>query len=424
MGSKGASIMSHNEKVNLLFVSNYYPHFSAGVLRITDFARNLVRIDHDVHILSNMSLIKIFKNKGKETIDRINIYRSLCLGYELSNTIIDPIQILSTFLFSLYIALRNKINYFIVSVPPGTPGIGAFFAAKFLRKKIVFDIRDEWEDASIQQSRFKFKRCTYKYFLKKFYTLLYSHATFVITVTPTILKHLNERGVSKAYLVPNGSNLQLFYPRVGIKRSKIRNKLGLASQDFIVVYAGVLGGYYRVDVVLEAVRRLQRRGLRDIKFVIVGDFDARDPRSKAKRDRFLRLPEELSISKSVVFTGCVPRQEAAKIIGCSDLGVIPYDDNVLWASAYSSKLFDYMASGLPIIASAAAQSDLADLIGTNKIGFIVKPLSPKDFSRTIQKMYLNDKLRSSMGKNALKLAKKRFDKKELARLFLDLLSRA
>jgi hypothetical protein len=44
----------------------------------------------------------------------------------------------------IFFALRPEVV--VISLPSGEPSVGAHLASKFAHAKVVFDVRDEWED--------------------------------------------------------------------------------------------------------------------------------------------------------------------------------------------------------------------------------------------------------------------------------------
>jgi glycosyltransferase involved in cell wall biosynthesis len=65
------------------------------------------------------------------------------------------------------------------------------------------------------------------------------------------------------------------------------------------------------------------------------------------RARELGLTEE-----DVVFTGYVPsHEEALRVLGSGDIGVVPSRTTAQWQASIPNKLFDYMAAGLAVVTS-------------------------------------------------------------------------
>jgi len=78
-----------------------------------------------------------------------------------------------------------------------------------------------------------------------------------------------------------------------------------------------------------------------------------------------------AVARYVTLTGLVAQSEAAKYLACSDLLISPHVPNADGSEFFGSptKLFEYMAMGKPIIASALGQ--IADVVsgkGATRLG--------------------------------------------------------
>lgn len=402
--------------MKLLFVGHYFPLRGSGILRVYDLARFLVTLDNSVSVVSCMNLRDIFRVKAGEKIDNITVYRALSLDLRLSEVIIDVFQILSIFLLSLFVILREKVDFVIISVPPGVVGIGGFFAGKISRRKLVFDVRDRWEDHSIYFSKYMLGRFTHM-ILKKLFNLLYRKANLVISVTPSLVTYMKMRGCSKVAFIPNGADVKLFHPRVSNEKSAIRSELGLHDGDIALVYAGSIGAYYRPDIVIRAIHYLMEINyIPHIKFLIMGKGEP------LKIRETLKLIEDLGLEHNVIFLGEQEREGVARILSCCDLGVVPYDDSVLWTSAYSTKFFEYCATGLPVIVTVTKDSDLATLVRKHKVGYVVDPLNIEQFASAVKEFCnLSEKEKKEMSDRARNLVVNFFDRREITKKLVETL---
>ena len=204
-------------------------------------------------------------------------------------------------------------------------------------------------------------------------------------------------------LVPNGADLNTFKP--------------LPKEDvgpFNLLYSGGIGGYYRIDVILKALRRLFDKGPNDIVLTVVGSGDV---------DNLLSLASELDILKNIDYKGVIhERIELASLIAKADVGLIPYDDNPLWSNALPAKFFEYCACGIPVIATAHKDSLIAELIKNYQIGLTSKPMDEEKLAEAIYWMYKNRTFTEGAGKRARTLIEDRFDRTKIAEEFLKMIT--
>jgi hypothetical protein len=71
------------------------------------------------------------------------------------------------------------------------------------------------------------------------------------------------------------------------------------------------------------------------------------------------------------------------LINESDVGLIPYDDNPLWKNSLPAKFFEYCACEIPVIATAYADSLLAELIRKYDIGLTSPPMNEAKLAEAI-----------------------------------------
>jgi len=278
---------------------------------------------------------------------------------------------------------------------------------------MVVDVRDEWEDAVLKRTKRVLTRRLYRLY-RPLFNAIYRKSHFVITVTPSLVKKLKQKDVKEVFLLPNGADIKLFHPLSPKECSETRKNLGLRKEDFVFVYAGAVGLYYKLDVVIKALKILIRQHrLPNLKLLVIGGGD--------KVREYKELTRQLGMEEKVLFFDERPRTEVAKILPCCNVGVIPFDNDPIWFSAYTTKIFEYSAAGLPTIASIIKNADLEKLILENKIGLAVEPLQTEQMAKAMLRIHNDKKTREVMGTNARKLAVERFNRDEIAGKFAELL---
>jgi len=157
----------------------------------------------------------------------------------------------------------------------------------------------------------------------------------VILITNNLKKIFEERGVprEKILVAPDGVDLKEF--DIKENQEECRRKLNLPLDKKIVLYAGSLYKWKGVDTLLKAARNLQ-----NVLFVIVGG-NKKDLQS---------FKFQVSSFKYVAHR---PHSEMPHWLKAADVLVLPnsgkYDISKYWTSPM--KLFEYMASKRPIVAS-------------------------------------------------------------------------
>ena len=131
---------------------------------------------------------------------------------------------------------------------------------------------------------------------------------------------------------------------------------------------------------------------KDIKMVFVGGEENEIKEYKALASRFNVLPR-------CVFIGYQPYSKAIKYIKAMDALAIPFPDRPHYAFYASPlKLFEYMASGRPIIAS-----DLPALreILNEKNALFFKPENAEDFAKAVRMLKASNMFGYHLSQQAL-----------------------
>ncbi|MBI4114350.1 MAG: glycosyltransferase family 4 protein [Candidatus Niyogibacteria bacterium] len=184
----------------------------------------------------------------------------------------------------------------------------------------------------------------------------------------------------KIIIAPNGFDPALFEIRGS--RDELRKELGLPRDAIIVMYTGHLYDWKGAGVLLETAKQFQVSCFMfQVYFVFVGGTgkELEDFRKKA------------SGLKNVLVLGHKPPQSIPKYLKAADVLVLPnsgISQNARFA-VYSQKdtspikLFEYMASGTPVVAS-----DLPSImeILNERNAEIVQPDSPDDLLNGIMRL--------------------------------------
>lgn len=110
-----------------------------------------------------------------------------------------------------------------------------------------------------------------------------------------------------------------------------------------VVYLGLMEKARGVSMLLKAAARCRSRGV-PVRLSLIGDGQ--------DLDFFVEQAEELGLNNQEArFHGFVENREALRRVARADVGAIPHHAYESWNTTIPNKLFDYMAAGIPIVAS-------------------------------------------------------------------------
>jgi len=224
-------------------------------------------------------------------------------------------------------------------------------------------------------------------------------ASLIVVVSNPLKQQLMEVGVSAERILvnPNAVDPEWFHPNCG--GAKLRQDLGIQAEEVVVCFVGTFSYWHGVAVLEQAIRSLMNRTERPgclLKFLLVGDGPLA-PQLRNALDPYAR-------SGLVTFTGAIPHKSVRMYLDAADILVSPHVPMPGGRSFFGSptKLFEYMAMGKAIAASALDQ--IADVLEHARTALLVKPGEPGELAEAIQRLAADAQLRIELGRNARETA--------------------
>ena len=406
--------------MRILFLTQYCPpEVGAPQNRIFEFAKRLKAFGHEVTILTAMPNYprgEIFEGyKGKkvvvEEIEEIKVVRTGIYATKSKN-FSKRIRNYLSFTFSSVLTggkYIDKQDVVITESPPLFLGWSGYRLSKSKKAKFVFNISDLWPESAVKldvlHNKLLIKASTY---LEEF---CYRKAQAVTCQTEGIVDNIVKRGFnkSKIHLITNGVDLD-FFKKENYDES-FRESIGLKGK-VAFCYAGILGIAQGLEVILEAAELLKEN--KAIQFVLIGDGP--------EKERLFRIKEEKNLD-NVTFLPLQPKGNMPKIIASMDGTIIPLKKLDIFKGALPSKMFEALASQLPII--LAVEGEAEKLINKAQAGIVVEPENPKAIADAVLKLYNDKELRIKLGQNGRNFARENYSRdvitKRLEKILLDLI---
>lgn len=325
--------------------------------------------------------------------------------------IFDPLLLLLYIIASINIARKYQINLIISTVPKINNAIAGCVIAKLFKIPHIIDIRDFWESSLFSYPLSAIIPRRLALLAVRITSFVYQDASSIITVNETLRTMLNQRGlaVNGIYIIPNGADSSLFKPcedETCVR--KLRGKYKLPLSKLIFVYGGALSLDYRFDAILKGLSYLREDG--DFLFAIVCN-----PTLLVTKEKIMQTVRSLRLEKIVKVLGPLPVNEVAELFRCCDVGVIPLDDNELFKHVITAKIFAYLASGLPVLASGPKDGELEKFLAKYEVGIFVDKSTPRKFAQKFRKLIQNKNELKSKGREGRKVACEHYDRYALAK---------
>jgi glycosyltransferase involved in cell wall biosynthesis len=172
-----------------------------------------------------------------------------------------------------------------------------------------------------------------------FLTWVLKRADYLVALTHPGKDDLVKKGFNskKIYVLPDGVNLSLFQDVSS--QEEARRKLGLLDDEKIILYTGHLYDWKGVETLARASIGLPHNA----RVYFVGGTERDIKKFKVTHGD----------KKQITVVGYVPHTEVPLWLSASDVLVLPNSGKEQISRVYTSpmKLFEYMASGRPIVAS-------------------------------------------------------------------------
>ena len=177
-----------------------------------------------------------------------------------------------------------------------------------------------------------------------------------------------------------------------------------------ICYAGGLTENRGIEELIQALQYV------DIKLNLAGNFSELDFEKKLKEKYNWDKVNEL---------GFINRAQVADVYKNSKAGIVTLHPIVNYLDALPVKMFEYMAAGIPVIASNFPLWQ--EIIKNNDCGICVDPLNPKEIANAIHYILNNPKHAEKMGKNGQRAVEEQYnwtiEVQKLCDVYENLLSR-
>lgn len=373
--------------MNIWFFNHYaVPPKYFPLARPYNFAKNLIKNGHNVTIFAASSVhnsnLNLINNKELFKVEILNairyIYIKTC-NYRGNG--IFRIKNMFEYTYKLFCIVDNFKKPDVIlatSVHPLACVAGLKIAKKYSCKCII-EIADLWPLTLVEMGKLKEKSIIAR-LMYKLEHWIYKKADNIIFTMEGGKNYISDKGwdnkvnLDKVYYINNGIDLEEFKYN---KENEIYVDKDLDDEvTFKVLYVGSIGQSNAVDYVVKAAEIIQCKGIRNIKFILFGDGYQRKQLEKYVLDKKI---------ENVVFKYQVDKKYIPNILSKGNLNVFTGKDIGLYKYGISlNKMFDYMASGKPIISNIKCGFDM--LLNYN-CGITVKSGSCEALAEGILKIF-------------------------------------
>lgn len=241
-----------------------------------------------------------------------------------------------------------------------TRSLTAALVSKLLKRQKTF-----YEIHNLTQNPLSFN--IQKFFLQQFDGL--------IAISQGLQKSLALAGL-KSTVIPDAADSEEYE----ITKKKARQKIGLTQELDVVVYAGSLHVRKGIATLQDAAKKFT---IPNLKFLLVGGPI---------------LPHH---EKNIIYTGFILPSVVPLYLCSADILVLPNSGKIKESREYTSpmKLFEYLAAGKPIIATATPAN--REVLTHLKNAYLIPPDDAQALVEAIKKILTDKLLASRLSKQSL-----------------------
>lgn len=273
--------------------------------------------------------------------------------------------------------LRRRPDVILASSPPLPVAAAGDAVARLRRVPWVMDVRDLWPAAAVAMGELGPGRGLAA--LEQLERRLYGSADAITVVTVPFRNRVAAlTELEKITIVPNGTTP---FWLGGADSPSDRRELELSADEFVWTFAGNVGGAQGLESAIKAAALLGS----GYRLLVLGDGPARP------------ALESLSggLRGNVEFRGQVSEGTARRYLQASDALLVPLAPDPILEDFVPSKLFDFCATGVPVICSAAGEP--TRLVRAHGAALTVEPGQAEALADAVRRLRGSEDLRRSLG---------------------------
>ncbi len=412
--------MREYENKTIIMVNHYGAQEKyLGFSRYPNWGKYLVSQGYNVYIvcdanIHNSELSMVGDNEYYHIVDDYGVKYVYVKTSKYNNNGFSRIKNLLSFYVAAKKTLKNlpKANVIIAQSPNPLACVAAIQYSKTNDIACICDVVDLWPESIVVYNHVSRKNPIIKmlYLLEKW---IYKKSDALIFSMAGGYKYIQERGwdnqipKEKVFHINTGVDLNAFDHK---KESCTCKDYSIDDKSFKVVYSGAVRLVNGLQLLVEAGEIIQDEGYREISIRIHGAGDYVE-----------ELKEYCSKNHihNVFLYGRILKDDIPYVLSHADLCILCYQNTPLLKYGGSmNKMFDYFASGKPVISNAKMGYSLIDEYGC---GVELNTNNPKILANEIIRFYkMKPEELQMLGRNSRKAAED-YDIQKLGQQLMDVI---
>jgi len=342
---------------------------------VTSFSSERIEMIRVNPLLNHVEALGVALTQQQEIHQQRRIFHRIIWKVLGFLGLLSEISIIGCFLAAYLFKARRRFDVFIGQGPIEV--FVGYILQRFGRVRLlVYDDMDYVPGYSPHNVRRFLLEYLEQYLIKK--------SDLVISVGTFLAEIRKKETGREVIIIPNGVDYELFQRA----QKKIPHPPTLIYMGFVEEWSGL-------DMVLEALSKLVK-DFPGIRLLILGHTT---PQYLRKLER---LAEKFALTESFFYKGNKTHVELINYLKEADIGLAMFKPTDLRKYAFSLKVIEYMASGLPVVATSETQS--ASVVEQFHCGMAV-PYEEKALYQAICSMLSDQKLYQSLSEHAIQFSR-------------------
>jgi colanic acid biosynthesis glycosyl transferase WcaI len=387
--------------MRILLLNEYYPPDTSATAKMAAQVAEALAQRHEVTVVA-----------GRPSYDPEEFYPFTFLRHDVRNGVtVERVGSTAYPRHQMRRRVSNYLSYLALAIPralaiqsdvilamtdPPIAGIAGAFVARMAGRPFVYNIRDLYPDMAIGGDIVRPSRWMDRW--EEMHRRALREAARVIVLGDDMRTRILSKGVApqRVVVVRDGTSFSASMPEPNHPAvQEIR-----CDFPFVVLHAGNLGFYGAWGTLLKAAEILRNQKLG---FVFIGGGA-----------NLAALEASAANSPNVRFLPFRPVEQVPHVMAAGDLHVVTVRRG-LEGVVVPSKVYSILAAGRPILAVAAAESDVAQIVRESGCGVVVDPDDPADVAAAIHALHNDPSRLAEMGRRARETAEKYARVNELER---------
>ena len=381
------------EKTKRLWILTelYYPEETSTGYYLTRIAESLTGL-FEVKVVCGQPnyAAKGTKAARREVRRNVEIFRVFGTTFDKNKIIFRIVNIL-TLSFSMFVGLLAKVGrgdrILVVTTPPSLPLI-ATVTALLRGAGYVLLIHDNYPELLIAAGKTSENSLFVKFadFVNRW---IYKYAAKIIVVgrDMNLLVAGKTEGLDVPVVtIPNWAELENVRP-ARRENNRLLAELSLTDK-FVFLYAGNMGHPNDLETIVECAEKLSAE--KQFHFIFLG--------AGVKKKWLTEICRKLDLS-NVTILEPRPRSEQIDFLNACDVALVSLVDKMRGVSM-PSRTYNILAAGKPILAVADRESELAQVIREENVGWCVAPGDCAGMLAAVRSIYENRGDLKILGANA------------------------